>query len=98
MYAKQWRELNPQRVLNGENIRDMASINELAVLSNLENLNAILIKNGVSKKDRFKILNETAKEQLESLDKIDIVKSIKNEKISTYLDAKKQLGKDDTTV
>ena len=96
--AKQWRELNPQRVLNGENIRDMASINELVVLSNLENLNSILIKNGVSKKDRFKILNDTAKEQLESLDKIDIVKSIKNEKISTYVDIQKKLGNDDTTV
>jgi KilA-N domain len=91
--AKQWRELNPNRVLNGENVRDMASINELAVLSNLENLNSILIKNGLSKIDRFKILNDTAKEQLESLNKIDIIKSIKNEYSSTYINAQKKFPK-----
>ncbi|MFI5160265.1 MAG: KilA-N domain-containing protein [Sphingobacteriales bacterium] len=91
--AKQWRELNPNRVLNGENIRDMASINELAVLLNLENLNSVLIKNGLSKRDRFKILNDTAKEQLESLGKIDIIKSIKHENASTYIDAQKNFLK-----
>lgn len=42
--ARQWREVNPARHLKGENIRDMASINELAILSNLESLNSILIK------------------------------------------------------
>ena len=42
--AKQWREANPQRHLNGENIRDSSSINELTVLSNLESLNSIMIK------------------------------------------------------
>ena len=89
--AKQWRDLNPERVLNGENVRDMASINELAVLSSLENLNSILIKNGLSKKDRFKILNETAKEQLENLDKVDLLKSIKKENSSTYVDATERL-------
>lgn len=30
--AKQWREANPQRALQGENLRDMASINELIIL------------------------------------------------------------------
>lgn len=34
--AKEWRQANPQRVLAGENLRDIASINELIVLSNLE--------------------------------------------------------------
>ena len=85
--AKQWRDLNMDRHLNGENIRDMASINELAVLSSLENLNSILIKNGLSKKDRFKILNETAKEQLENLNKIDLIKSIKKENSTSFIDA-----------
>lgn len=63
----------------------MASINELAVLSNLESLNSILIKNNVSKRERFKILNETAREQKETLDKIDIIKSLKKENDSTFL-------------
>ena len=61
--AKQWREANPQRVLNDENLRDVASINDLAILSNLEALNATLLKNGLSKKERAKILIETVKEQ-----------------------------------
>jgi hypothetical protein len=87
--AKQWRELNPQRSLNGENIRDMASINELAVLSSLENLNSILIKNGLDKKNRFKILNETAREQLDNLNKIDFLKSVKKQSETTYVDAVK---------
>ena len=49
--AKQWRDLNPTRVLSGENIRDMASINELAILSNIESLNSTLLRNGIEKKD-----------------------------------------------
>lgn len=61
--AKQWREANMKRVMRGENIRDMASINELAILSNLESLNAVLIKQNISRKERAKILSETCKEQ-----------------------------------
>ena len=75
--AKQWREANPQRVLNGENIRDMASINDLTILSNLESLNSALIKSKIDKKNRFKILLETVKDQRKSLESIDIMKSIK---------------------
>jgi len=91
--AKQWRDLNPERALNNENIRDMASINELAVLSSLENLNSILMKNSLSKRDRFKILNETAKEQLENLNKVDLLKSIKKENSSIYVDAVERIKK-----
>jgi hypothetical protein len=92
--AKQWREVNPQRALNGENIRDMASINELTILSNLENLNSILIKNGLNKRDRFKILNETANDQRKTLDNIDFIKSIKKEKDSTFIDYQKDTSND----
>lgn len=83
--AKEWRESNTQRVLNGENIRDMASINELAILSNIESLNSTLIKRGVKKKDRFKILIDTVKEQKETLDKIDYIKSIKKLSDNTFI-------------
>ena len=92
--AKQWRDANPQRHLNGENIRDIASINELTILSNLESLNAILLKNGLSKKDRFKILNETAHEQKSTLDKVDFIKAIKKEKDSTFIDKQNELRND----
>lgn len=88
--AKKWREANPTRVLNGENIRDMASINELAILSNLESLNSILIKNGVTKKDRFKILKETVHDQKRTLDSMDLIKSLKKGNSSTFIDEQKK--------
>ena len=85
--AKQWREANPERALKGENLRDVASINDLAILSNLESLNATLVKNGLSKKERAKILIETAKEQKKILNGVDFIKSIKKTSETTYLEA-----------
>lgn len=61
--AKQWQETNPE-LAKTMNIRDTATINQLIVLSNIESLNAELIKQGVSKEDRFTILHRTAEEQL----------------------------------
>ena len=87
--AKEWRDLNKERSLSGENIRDMASINDLNILSNLESLNATLIKRGISKKDRFLILSETAKEQRELLSHYDYMKSIKKIDNNTFIDYKK---------
>ena len=49
------------------NIRDYATINELTVLSNLESHNAELIKEEKSKEERFELLSEIAKYQLEIL-------------------------------
>ncbi|MEG0760212.1 KilA-N domain-containing protein [Chryseobacterium sp.] len=85
--AKQWKEANPQKVLNGENIRDMASINDLTILSNIESLNSSLIKNKIDKKNRFKILLETVKDQRKSLESIDIIKSLKKISDTTFFDA-----------
>ena len=87
--AKEWRDLNKERSLSGENIRDMASINDLNILSNLESLNATLIKRGISKKDRFLILSETAKDQKELLSHYDYMKSIKKIDNNTFIDYKK---------
>ena len=61
--AKQWQDANPE-LAKTMNIRDTATINQLIVLSNIESLNAELIKQGVSKEDRFSILRRTAEEQL----------------------------------
>ncbi|MBD5386017.1 KilA-N domain-containing protein, partial [bacterium] len=55
MTAKQWRDANPE--LKG-NIRDYASINELICLSNMENLNAVFIEQGMPQSERLKKLNE----------------------------------------
>lgn len=62
--AKMWREQNPK--LKG-NIRDYASIEQLVVLSNLESINALLIRDGLSQKDRILKLNNTAIIQMKSL-------------------------------
>ena len=83
--AKQWKTANPERALKGENIRDIASINELAILSNIESLNASLIKHNIAKEERFKILVETIKEQRAVLDKVDYLKSIKKLSNDTYI-------------
>ena len=89
--AKQWRVENPQRALNGENIRDMASINELAILSNIESLNSTLIKNNVSKPDRFRILKDMVTDQRRVLDNVDFLKTIKKQTPNTFIDAQKAM-------
>ena len=61
--AKQWQDANPE-LDKTMNIRDTATINQLIVLSNIESLNAELIKQGVAKEDRYNILHRTAEEQL----------------------------------
>ena len=44
MTARQWREQNSDKK---GNIRDYASINEFICLSNMENLNAVFINDGM---------------------------------------------------
>ena len=75
--AKQWREANPTYAAQGMNVRDTASINELVVLSNLESLNAELLKREVSKSDRFRMLYRIATEQLHHLNAIEADKKFK---------------------
>lgn len=64
MTARQWRENNP--TLKG-NIRDYANINELICLSNMENINAVLINDGMSQSDRLVKLNKIAIQQMKVL-------------------------------
>ena len=63
--AKQWREAHPE--LKG-NIRDYASINELICLANMENINAVLIDEGVPQGDRLVRLNQIAINQMRVLE------------------------------
>lgn len=62
--AKEWRETNPG--LKG-NIRDYATINELICLSNMESLNAVLINDGLSQRERLIKLNQIAIHQMKIL-------------------------------
>jgi len=62
--ALQWRNENP----NAEgNIRDMATIEQLVVLSNMESINAVLIQQGLQQSERLEQLNKTAITQMQSL-------------------------------
>ena len=63
--AKQWREANPD--LKG-NIRDYATINELICLSNMENLNAVFIEQGMTQSERLVKLNQIAIHQMTVLE------------------------------
>ncbi|MBF0119109.1 MAG: KilA-N domain-containing protein [Desulfobacterales bacterium] len=62
--AKDWREKNPD--LKG-NIRDYANISQLVCLSNMENLNAHLIQEGISQSERLVKLNQIAIQQMKLL-------------------------------
>ena len=73
--AKAWRNQNPD-LAKKNNVRDYASINELAVLSNLETHNAQMIREGRSKEERFHILKEIAEYQLNILNRAEQIKSI----------------------
>ena len=65
MTAKQWRDDNPD--LKG-NIRDYASVNELICLSNMENLNAVFIEQGMPQSERLVKLNQIAIHQMSVLE------------------------------
>jgi hypothetical protein len=67
MTAKQWKEANAEMVLQGFNIRDVADLHQLTVLSNLESYNAILIKQGIPKQQRLIELHKTAVSQMQTL-------------------------------
>ena len=62
--AKEWRNENPD--LKG-NIRDYATIEQLIVMVNIENMNANFIAQGLEQKQRLIELNKIARAQLKSL-------------------------------
>ena len=62
--AKQWRDTNPDAA---GNIRDHAPLEQLVVLTNLESLNAVLIRQGLTQADRLLKLNEIAISQMRTL-------------------------------
>ena len=66
--AKEWREQNPD--LKG-NMRDYATINELICLSNMENLNAVLIDENIPQSERLIKLNRIAIQQMSILENVE---------------------------
>jgi hypothetical protein len=72
--AREWRDKNPSRK---GNIRDCANINELICLSNMENINAVLINDGIGQHDRLLKLNKIAIQQMTILSGIERRKLLK---------------------
>ena len=68
MTAKQWRDANPD---SKGNLRDYASINELICLSNMENINAVFINQGMPQQERLIKLNQIAIHQMSVLESGD---------------------------
>lgn len=72
--AKQWRDENPK---TEGNIRDFATLEQLVVLSNLESLNAVFIRQGLSQAERLTQLNAIAITQMTSLVNNSNIKKLK---------------------
>lgn len=71
--AKQWRDENPE---DKGNIRDHADISQLVCLSNLENLNALFINEGLGQSERLTKLNQIAIHQMKLLSASDEMKRL----------------------
>ena len=69
MRAKEWKDNNPDKK---GNIRDYASTIELAILSNLEYHNSLLIKDDISQKERLITLNNEANREKELFNKYNV--------------------------
>ena len=72
--AKQWKEENPN--IKG-NMRDVATLNQLLVLANLESynavlINAVLINQGKNQKERMELLRQLAVQQLQTLETVSL--------------------------
>jgi hypothetical protein len=89
--AKLWREANPEHSAKGLNIRDFASINELAVLSNIESLNADMINNKLDKEERFQKLKQITEYQLQILNEKDFMKTLRKLNNEVFIKEQKQI-------
>ena len=72
--AKEWRDAHPGAE---GNIRDHAPLEQLVVLTNLESLNSVLIRQGLSQPERLRKLNGIAISQMRTLLAADNVKRLK---------------------
>jgi len=75
--AKEWREIN---LTKEGNIRDYSNTIELAILSNLEYLNSILITQKLSQQERLVLLNKEANREKELFNKNNIKSIIRIDK------------------
>ncbi|MDR2570368.1 MAG: KilA-N domain-containing protein [Oscillospiraceae bacterium] len=74
MTATEWKKSNPDK---DGNMRDHATIEQLLVLANIENINALYINNGMPQSDRIEELNNLARSQMAALLSNSNVKKLK---------------------
>jgi hypothetical protein len=74
MTAKEWRDMNADKM---GNIRDYATLEQLVVLSNMESINALLIRQGLQQNERLIELNKVAITQMKSLLESSSMKKLK---------------------
>ena len=89
MTAKEWRDNNPSLKEDG-NIRDYTDLLHLIILSNLENINAELIKENIPQSERLERLNSIARRQMELLKNNKIINNlecVENKVNNQYLDS-----------
>lgn len=72
MTAKEWRDKHPKE----GNLRDNATLVQNLVLSNLESLNAVLLRDGMSRRERLAKLTQIAQSQMQSLSTQPTMKQI----------------------
>jgi len=74
MTAAEWRKINPEKT---GNMRDYATIEQLLVLANLENINALYIGKAMSQTERIAELNRLARTQMTQLLENSSVRGLK---------------------
>ena len=83
MTAKQWRDANPDA---DGNMRDHASVTQNLVLSNLENLNAVMLRDGMDRRERTLRLNEIARQQMEAFSDNPTIKRLESGNGKRHID------------
>ena len=81
--AKQWRDSNPE---SKGHIRDCANVSQLVCLSNLENLNAVFINEGLPQAERPAKLNAIAISQMEILTQDHRIEQLEASNVQHRLD------------
>ncbi len=86
-YLGLWEELHNPDFKGGDfapllalaygNQRDYATINQLICISNMENINAVMINDGIPQPQRLKKLNEIAIQQMRILSEVEARKYLR---------------------
>ena len=72
---QQWKNKNPKAE---GNIRDVATLEQLVVQSNMESINALLIQQSVPSYNRIVQLNQVAIMQMKSIMSVNTLKKLNN--------------------